>query len=146
MPPARVLEGLSSTDAAERFAGSSHSIVEIVAHMVYWQSWLLQRCHGVSIPPASTAALGWPAVGADDWKRTSEQFLTGLDQALETALDPSAGVRPIDPPIEFPPLANYKVSDAITHIAIHNAHHLGQVITLRQIMGVWPPPEGSYTW
>ena len=146
MPPARVLEDLSSEESAARLSTASHSIVEIVAHMVYWQSWFLQRCKGAAIPPASTAALGWPSVDAGDWTAASEKFLTGLEQALEIALDASAAVRPIDPPIEFPPLANYKVSDAITHIAVHNAHHLGQIITLRQMMGAWPPPGGSYTW
>ena len=28
----------------------------------------------------------------------------------------------------------------------HNAHHLGQVVLLRQQRGLWPPPAGSYTW
>jgi hypothetical protein len=49
-------------------------------------------------------------------------------------------------PIEFPPLANYTVGDAITHIAIHNTHHLGQIIILRQMLGAWPPPASIYTW
>jgi hypothetical protein len=30
--------------------------------------------------------------------------------------------------------------------ALHNTHHLGQIITLRQLMGVWPPPSGTITW
>jgi uncharacterized damage-inducible protein DinB len=75
-----------------------------------------------------------------------ERFLEGLARALLVALDQEAGVRRLDPPIEFPPLANYTVADAVTHIAMHNAHHLGQIITLRRILGAWPPPGGSYTW
>jgi uncharacterized damage-inducible protein DinB len=31
-------------------------------------------------------------------------------------------------------------------MAAHNSHHLGQVVLLRQILGAWPPPSGSYTW
>ena len=31
-------------------------------------------------------------------------------------------------------------------VATHNAHHLGQVILLRQLLGAWPPPAGSWTW
>jgi hypothetical protein len=27
-----------------------------------------------------------------------------------------------------------------------NAHHFDQAIRLRQIMGAWPPPSGSWTW
>jgi uncharacterized damage-inducible protein DinB len=121
-------------------------VAEIVAHMVHWQSWFLQRCSGVAVPPVSKASLGWPAVNADEWEPVYERFVAGLERALEIALDKESLVRRVDPPIEFPPLANYTVGDAITHIAVHNAHHLGQIITLRQILGAWPPPGGGYTW
>ena len=146
MPPARALDGLTSEQAGVRVSSSSHSVVEILAHMVYWQSWFLERCAGVSTPPAAKASLGWPAVSAGDWESVRQQFLDGLERALKAGEDESALTRRIDPSIEFAPLANYTISDAITHIAIHNAHHLGQIITLRQIMGAWPPPDGSYTW
>jgi len=36
--------------------------------------------------------------------------------------------------------------DWFLHVATHNAHHLGQVILLRQLTGAWPPPAGSWTW
>src|SRR5688572_18497131 len=100
--------------------------------MVYWQSWFLDRCGGVATAPASTASLGWPATTAGEWESVCERFVEGLDQAVVIASDESSYVRRVDPPIEFPPLANYTVADAVTHIAIHNAHHLGQIITLRK--------------
>jgi hypothetical protein len=31
-------------------------------------------------------------------------------------------------------------------MATHTAHHLGQIIVLRQLLGAWPPPAGSWTW
>ena len=34
----------------------------------------------------------------------------------------------------------------MVHVSIHTAHHLGQVVLLRQLIGVWPPPSGSWTW
>ena len=146
MAPAQALDGLSSAQSAVRLPGASHSVVEILAHMLYWQSWFLERCAGVGAPMASTASLGWPAAEAEEWESLRERFLEGLRQGVKISSDESACVRRIDPPIEFPPLANYTVGDVITHMAIHNAHHLGQIITLRQFMGAWPPPEGSYTW
>ena len=146
MPPARALEGLSSEQSGVRLPGASHSVVEILAHMDFWQSWFLERCAGTATPPAVTASLGWPAAKASEWEAVRERFLEGLDRALKIAVQESGGVRRVDPPIEMPPLANYTTADAVTHIAIHNAHHLGQIITLRQIMGAWPPPQGSWTW
>jgi len=146
MPPARVLDGLSSAQSGVRVSDASHSVVEIVAHMVFWQSWFLERCAGLATPPAVKASLGWHLATPDEWETVREAFLGGLKRALKIALEESASVRRVDPPIEFSPLANYTIADAITHIAIHNSHHLGQIITLRQIMGAWPPPEGSWTW
>jgi uncharacterized damage-inducible protein DinB len=146
MPPARILDGISSSQSGARLPGAAHSVIEIVAHMVHWQTWFLQRCAGVATPPAASASLGWPAAQADEWESVREQFLEGLEQAMELEVDETARARRIDPPIEFAPLANYTIADALTHIAIHNAHHLGQIITLRQMLGAWPPPAGSYTW
>jgi len=146
MPPAHVLDGLSVAQAGLRGPGAPHSVVEIVAHMAYWQSWFLERCAGVATPLAAKASLGWPAATAGEWESVRERFLEGLESALKIAVQESVSVRRIDPPIDFPALANYTLADAITHVAIHNAHHLGQIITLRQIVGAWPPPEGSWTW
>jgi uncharacterized damage-inducible protein DinB len=141
MPPPQIVEGLSPEDAARRIPGVTHSIVEILAHIVFWQTWFLNRCSGVAIPPAASAAEGWPSAAAADWEALREQFLSGLRKALEL---PAEGR--INPSIEFPPLANYTIADAMSHLGQHNAHHLGQIVTLRQALGVWPPPGGSFTW
>jgi uncharacterized damage-inducible protein DinB len=136
-----LLDGLSAEDAARRITGVSHSIVEIVAHLVFWQTWFLNRCSGVAAPLPLHAVDGWPAATAADWEPLREQFLSGLRQAV---LLPDDGR--VNPPIEFPPMANYTIASAMTHLAQHNAHHLGQIVTLRQALGAWPPPDGSFTW
>jgi uncharacterized damage-inducible protein DinB len=146
MAPAAILNGLSSAEAATHVPRASHSIVEIVAHMEFWQSWFLQRCDGAGIPPPATASLGWPPAGAADWEPLRDRLLSGLERASALGADRTTAARRIAPAIEFPPLANYTVAEAVTHIGIHNAHHLGQIIVLRQMLGVWPPPDGSYTW
>ena len=35
---------------------------------------------------------------------------------------------------------------ALTNFAGHGVYHLGQVVTLRQGLGLWPPPSGGDTW
>lgn len=146
LPPPRILDGLSAAQSELRVPGASHSVVEIVAHLVFWQSWFLERCSGVATLLVSKASLGWPASAAGEWEPLKKQFVAGLERAVELAADESSSLRRVEPPIEFPPLANYTIADAITHVAIHNAHHLGQIVTLRQILGAWPPPEGGWTW
>ena len=143
MPPARILDGLSTEDAERRPAQSPHSIAEVVAHMAFWQEWFGRRAGGEGDPMARHAADGWPAVASGSWPSLRERFVSHLERLAALGAD---GGRAVAPPIEFPPLARYTVADALAHVAMHNAHHLGQVVLLRQQMDLWPPPSGSYTW
>ena len=145
LAPARALEGLSAELAHRRVPNAGHTIAELVAHMGFWQDWFCRRCDGTSAPMVQRAADGWPDVSSRTWPEIERQFLDGLARA--SAFEASDRLdAPLSPPIEFPPLANYTVRDAMTHMASHNAHHFGQVILLRQLLGSWPPPGGSWTW
>lgn len=146
LPPSQVLDGLSGEDAERHVSPTVHSIAEIVAHMVFWQEWFITRTRGEGVPVAAHASEGWPAVEPGSWTTWQNRFVRGLDDAAALGLDASHLDRPVTPPIEFPPLAHLTNRDALVRIATHNAHHLGQVITLRQVMGLWPPPAGSWTW
>lgn len=146
LSPSKALAGVSPDTAMARVNGSPHAIAEIVAHMGFWQRWFLDRCNGVSTPMVAQAHLGWPAVPNDGWDAVRDAFEADFTRALALADDTTRVDAVLSPAIDFPPLAGYTVRDALTHIALHNAHHLGQVITLRQQLGVWPPPAGSWTW
>lgn len=142
--PARALEALS-TGQAEHRHGSLHTIAEIVAHLAFWQDWFRGRCEGAAGPMPASASQGWPPPAAGSWPAVRARFLEGLDSLVAMA-ERQDDARVIAPPIEFPPLAGYTVGDVLVHVSNHNAHHLGQVIVLRQLMGAWPPPSGSWTW
>ncbi len=146
LPSAKALDGLSDADAHVRPPGANHSIAEIVAHLSFWQEWFVDRCEGLAEPMAQTAAVGWPAAPGGTWLEILKRFREGLERAALLVDPPSRLEAAIAPPIEFPPLAEYTVRDALVHVANHNAHHLGQIVLLRQVMGLWPPPAGSWTW
>lgn len=141
MPPPRVLDGLDPGESARAVPGAPHSIVEILAHLVFWQSWFIDRCAGDAKPMVTRASEGWPAAGAEDWLALRAKFLADLQRAAEWP-----GDGPVTPAIKVPGMTRYTISDALTHLAVHNAHHLGQVVTMRQVLGAWPPPDGSWTW
>jgi uncharacterized damage-inducible protein DinB len=145
MPPRHALEGLSSDLAERRPSPRLHSIAEIVAHLTFWQAWFLKRCDGIAEAMPQQARDGWPPVAQGSWPELQARFLADLDRAASLP-DRGDVDRRIEPPIEFPPLAQFTVRDALTHLATHNAHHLGQAITLRQMLEAWPPPQGSWTW
>jgi uncharacterized damage-inducible protein DinB len=146
IPPAAALEGLSSADAERRVSGANHSVAELVAHLNFWQTWFAQRIDGVDAPMVERAALGWPAVESGSWPDLRTKYLAGLEHLATIGDDVSRLEQLITPAIEFPPLANFTTRDALVHVGVHNAHHLGQIIVLRQLMGTWPPPGGGWTW
>ena len=146
LSPPRTIEGLSSTDAERKIPDAPHSIAEILAHMSFWQEWLCARCAGRAEPMPATASAGWPAIVPGSWPEIHARFIGGLEQATSLGHETERLGLAIAPPIEFPPLAHYSIGDALVHVAQHNAHHMGQVILLRQMMSLWPPPAGSWTW
>jgi uncharacterized damage-inducible protein DinB len=143
MPPLRALEGLTPEDADRRVTGVEHSVAEIVAHMGFWQNWFCRRCRGEAVSIPGHASDGWPAVAKGTWADVHRQFASGLEDAVALG---ARGEERVAPAIEFGPLAHYTVGNALQHMAQHNSHHTGQVILLRQLMGLWPPPAGSFTW
>ena len=143
IPPERALEQLTAADAERRLQGAEHSIAEIVAHMSFWQEWFCRRRQGGADPMPAPAANGWPDVKPGSWPDVRDEFAAGLERAVALA---DLSDRQITPAIEFPPLAHYTVGNALVHVAQHNSHHLGQAILLRQLMSLWPPPAGSWTW
>lgn len=145
IPPRHALDGLSGDQALSRLPGAPHSIAEITLHMDFWQQWTLKRCRGIPEPIAASASQGWPAVPSSGWEPVREQFLARLDEAV-AFFENADLAAPVVPAIEFPAMSGYTLLYALEHMARHNAHHIGQIVTLRQVMGCWPPPAGSFTW
>lgn len=145
-PPAHVLEGLSDAEAVRRIDGIPHAVAELVAHLSFWQEWFLDRCRGMPTPLAKHAVSRWPPAPPGSWDETRRRFLEGLRQAAAVGSKTDRLARPLSPAIEVPRMSHYTLNDALTHIAVHNAHHLGQVVVLRQMLGRWPPPAGSRKW
>ena len=146
LPPAATLAGLTPADAARRVGGVPHSIAEIVAHMAFWQDWFRRRAAGEAAPMIATRGArlarrrrGRVAGGARRVPRpASSSWPASSSSSIPT--------RPSNPAFEFPMLAGYTARDVWEHVGQHNAHHMGQVVILRQFLGLWPPPAGSYTW
>jgi uncharacterized damage-inducible protein DinB len=146
LPIPAAMAGLAPPMASARPYASPHSIAEVVAHMRFWQRWFLDRAAGTPVPMIASASMGWPSVSESEWDSIRTGFETDYQHALAMIDDGTTLDDPLTPPIEFGPLQQYTVRDALTHVALHNAHHLGQIITLRQQVGAWPPPTGSWTW
>jgi uncharacterized damage-inducible protein DinB len=145
--PAAILDGLTTQQAHAKPHGAPHSIAEIVAHLCYWQEWS-NGCAGAGFTGIAQHAVdGWPAVRPDGWDALRTRYLDSLEEAKRIAAESDSLGDPLLPPgVHVPSLARESRGSTILQAALHGSHHLGQIITMRQLMGLWPPPGGTITW
>lgn len=144
-PAPRLLGDLTPAQAAAKAPSLPHSVAELVAHAHFWQRWILDVAEGSPPRPVPHAAEGWPAVGPGGWEGVRAAFLEGLERAKRLAEDPERLRRPL---LEQPHAGweRHSVGSALADLALHNAHHLGQAVAVRQALGLWPPQGGGVTW
>lgn len=135
-----IFAGLDWKAAGTKPDGVAHSVYELLMHMSYWQDWVVAWAEGKSPAAPRHAAGSWPReagpASRSDWTKAVQEFRRGLTQ-LERACrgaDLSS--------------ARGKKSrlEMLLAIGAHNSYHAGQVVSLRQVLGKWPPPSGGLTW
>lgn len=134
----RALEGLRAEDAVRVPAGLPHSVAQVVAHVQFWQAYLRLVTGGQNPVDVSGAAEGWPAVRAPEWEALKSAFFEDLAALSALAADPAFTATP--------DRKGRPWAVGLTNFAGHGAYHLGQVVTIRQALGLWPPPSGGDTW
>lgn len=136
VPWARALEGLGAGDAARVPEGLPHSAAQIVAHVAFWQDFLLDSAGGGSPAWPEHAAGGWPEPG--DWEELRARLLGGQERLRALSRDPAF--------TSSPTREGHPWAATLVNFAGHGVYHLGQVVLIRQALGLWPPPSGGDTW
>ncbi|GGM01937.1 DinB family protein [Deinococcus aerophilus] len=136
----RALENLSAGDAGRVPDPLPHSVAQVVAHVQFWQVHLLETIAGQNPPTPEHASGGWPPPGdlPGDWEALRETFLRNAGKLRAHARDPGLAATPDRQGLPYAAL--------LTSYAGHNVYHLGQVVTIRQALGLWPPLGGGDTW
>jgi len=139
--------GLTAEQALAKPHNLPHSIAEIVAHMCFWQEWFNGCAMNGFTGIVKHAAVGWPAVSSDGWDALRTRFLRAIEEAKRIVAESDLPGESVLPPgVGIPSLTRDSRGSAILRASIHSSHHLGQIVTTRQLMGLWPPPAGSMTW
>jgi len=138
VPWEQALDGLTAEQAHVRPPGLPHSVADLVAHVAFWQAYLLGVFRGEEPQWVERAAEGWPDAAPEGWDALRERFFADMDALSRYAQD-EAFMAMHDPQGRFRIVP-------LTSFAGHGLYHLGQVVTVRQLIGAWPPPGGGDTW
>lgn len=140
LDPMAALEGLDWEVTGRLPDGFEHSIHQLINHMAYWQDWVVKRLDGQKPPVPEHAGEGWPGnvspATEAEWEAALAGFLSGLDALKQRSRSADLMSR----------VGKNSRLAMLQGIAAHNSYHLGQVVTLRQILGAWPLPSGGLTW
>ena len=132
------LRGLEADLAYRAPTGLPHSVADLVAHVQFWQAYLLAVFRGEDPAWVVRATDSWPDSAQADWEALKAALFRDQDALAAYAQD-EAFMQRVDPG-ERTRLA------PLTSFAGHGLYHLGQVVTVRQLLGAWPPPGGGDTW
>lgn len=135
-----VFDGLDWNIAGLQPEESTHSVFQLLRHLVYWQDWVLRWLDREAPPIPEHAAGSWPGTqapeDATEWETAVQQFVEGVER-LRGHVDKADLFAEGDQKTRL---------EMLQTIASHNSYHLGQVVLLRQMLGAWPPPGGGLTW
>jgi uncharacterized damage-inducible protein DinB len=128
-------------ESAEWNSGTeNHSIWQVVHHLIFWNRRWLDRFKGIKLQKMegdnkSTFSI---ASSTDDWENTTRQ----IDEILSgwyNAIKEKEETELLKPVVEGEPDNWYLY---LHTLAMHNAYHIGQIVTLRKTQGSWDPDQG----
>jgi uncharacterized damage-inducible protein DinB len=146
--PLACIEDLTPEVAVRQVDGFPHSIFALVYHINYWMDYELRRVNGKKPAYPEHAAASWPSQAeTGEWPTVAKRCRQLLDRYAALAKSPSEEMqRNIE--ATYPGHLNLasSLSAVLWQIVAHNSYHVGQIVMLRQALGVWPPPQGGDTW
>jgi uncharacterized damage-inducible protein DinB len=108
----------------------NHSIAQLTSHLIFWDERTLQQFKGETPRKydgnndetfAPVDEKTWPATVSK-----IDEVLTQWEQAVEAADE----------------VKLVKWYSTIAHIGTHNAYHIGQILYVRKLQGVWDSSKG----
>jgi uncharacterized damage-inducible protein DinB len=130
VPLNNAIDGLSAKQASWKPAADSHSVGELVHHLLYWNQRQLKTFKGEA-----------PGDRVKDNKETFDKFeegnwvevckqlqqvMTEFESWVKTASDADLNAK----------------MEVLSNICTHNAYHIGQMVYVRKLQGSWATEKG----
>ena len=109
----------------------------------------LDWVRGVETPYPVHAAAGFPSEAdfTEDWDQLRGRFFLGNGDAARVASETARlDVLICCPSRPGVPTRTMTVREQLESLGAHNHYHFGRIVLMRQLLGVWPPASGGYSW
>ena len=130
VPASTAVQGLTAEQAKWSPGNGAHSVGQLAYHLWFWNTTELAHFKGEKAPAFSgnndETFNDFNAAQWDDLQKKLNQVLTDWERAVETADDQKIAEN----------------ASLIAHVGAHNAYHIGQIIYVRKLQGVWDPSKG----
>ncbi|MDX1419571.1 MAG: DinB family protein [Rubricoccaceae bacterium] len=133
---AAILDGIPFDRVNEQPEGLPYSLWDLVYHLWFSQHDLLVFSINPDYQGHDWPADYWPSDDATEtaWGDTVQAFSDDLDKLVRLVESPKTDLL-----AELDHAPGYTLLRQALLAADHNAHHLGQVITVRRLLGIWEP-------
>jgi hypothetical protein len=149
-PPAEILDGVGAEAAHRVIAGAPRTIYAELWHIAFWQQITLDWVRGIETAYPVHASAGFPTAGdadREDWDQLRQRFFSTNREAADAARDTSRhNVQIRCPSRPGEAVRVMTVREQLESLGAHNAYHFGRIVLLRQLQGLWPPPNGGFSW
>jgi uncharacterized damage-inducible protein DinB len=129
--PANIaVAGLTAEQAKWSPGKGNHSVGQLAYHLWYWDNRSLQQFKGEKQEPFdgnnNETFDNFTAAQWDDLVKKLDKVMTDWEKAVETADEKKLAEN----------------ASLIAHVGAHNAYHIGQILYVRKLQGVWDPAKG----
>jgi uncharacterized damage-inducible protein DinB len=130
VPGNTAVAGLTPAQASWTDKSGNHSVGQLANHLVFWNRQELIKFKGEKAPPFNgNNDETFNNFDEKSWNATVTQLdavMTEWEKAVEAADDAKIALW----------------ASAIAHVGTHNAYHIGQMVYVRKLQGVWDAAKG----
>ena len=130
VPVSIAVDGLTAQRAMWSPGKGNHSVGQLAYHIWYWDQRALNDFKGVKNEKFdgnnNETFDNFTAAQWDDLVKKLNQVLADWDKAVNDADDAKLAAS----------------ASLIAHVGAHNAYHVGQILYVRKLQGVWNPDKG----
>jgi uncharacterized damage-inducible protein DinB len=135
----KAVASLTPEQANWKKSDSENSIWELISHLVFWNERFLYRFKNNVIPKMEgNNDSTFTYLSELKWEQVLERFIVVMSDWIDTIKNSED--EKFDQCISEESKETWL--ESLSSITLHNAYHIGQIVTIRKIQGSWSKEQG----